>query len=95
MLTCIKETTACRLTVCEYCNPTEVTLADQACHVLDELLDLYRQAQVNFEACKGKFGETEALYVGKKIFDKYEATKMAYALIGLSNLGIHNNKVGA
>lgn len=70
-------------------------LADQATAVLDAQLELYRKAQKNFEENKGKIGEEKALEFGLKVHAEYKATMNAYALIGLSNLGIHNVKAAA
>jgi len=69
-----------------------INLADQATEVLNDKLELYRKAQLNWDSCRGKIGEAEALAFGQKVFAEYEAMKKAYALIGLTNLGIHNNK---
>lgn len=70
-------------------------MIENATRVLDNLLKLYRKAQDNLEANKGTMGEALAYDFGMQVYYKYEATKQAYAAIGLTDLGIHNNKVGA
>ncbi len=76
-------------------NIVFTSMKEQATELLDAKLDQYRKAQLNWDACRGKIGEAEALAFGKQVFIEYEAMKKAYASIGLSDLGIHNNKVGA
>jgi len=73
---------------------TEV-LASRATEVLDNKLELYRKAQEMFNSSRGTLGEAEALAFGKKVLVEYEAIKKAYASIGLTDLGIHNNKAVA
>ena len=73
---------------------TEV-LETKATEVLDTKLELYRKAQEMFNNSRGTLGEAEALAFGKKVFVEYEAIKKAYAFIGLTDLGIHNNKTVA
>ena len=73
-------------------NIVFTTMKEQATEVLDSKLELYREAQLNWNSCRGKIGEAEALAFGQKVFAEYEAMKKAYALIGLTDLGIHNNK---
>ena len=76
-------------------NPTMTQLeitAHMATEVLNDKLELYRKAQLNWDSCRGKIGEAEALAFGQKVFAEYEAMKKAYALIGLTDLGIHGNK---
>jgi hypothetical protein len=76
-------------------NPTMTQLeitAHMATEVLNDKLELYRKAQDMFNESRGTLGEAEALAFGKKVFAEYETMKKAYALIGLTDLGIHNNK---
>lgn len=67
-------------------------MKEQATEVLDNKLEEFRAAQKNWDACRGKIGEAEALAYGTQVSNEYEAMKKAYALIGLTDLGIHNNK---
>lgn len=76
-------------------NIVFTSMKEQATQVLDSKLELFRKAQQNWDACRGKIGEAEALAFGQQVQAEYEAMKKAYALIGLTDLGIHNNKVGA
>jgi len=69
-------------------------MIENATLVLDNLLDIYRKAQKNFDESVGTISEAHALEFGNAVFAKYEATKQAYAAIGLIGLGIHNNKAG-
>jgi hypothetical protein len=73
-------------------NITIALQRETATTILDEQLGLYRKAQLAWDNSRGKIGEAEALAFGKEVFAKYEAMKKAYALIGLTDLGIHNNK---
>jgi hypothetical protein len=73
-------------------NVTFALQQETATSILDAQLRLYRKAQLAWDEARGKIGEAEALAFGKEIFAKYEATKQAYAAIGLTDLGIHNNK---
>ena len=66
--------------------------AHMATEVLNEKLQLFRDAQLAWENSQGKIGEAEALAFGLQVEAEYEAMKKAYALIGLTDLGIHNNK---
>lgn len=66
--------------------------AHMATEVLNEKLELFRKAQQMWDDARGTLGEDEALAFGQKVHAEYEAMKKAYALIGLTDLGIHNNK---
>lgn len=68
----------------------EQTLHDVAKIELDRLAELYKQAGQKHEESIGKMGEQFAYDYAMSVYNRIEAAKGAYRLLGLTgSIGIH------
>jgi len=73
----------------------KMEIRDLAKTHLDNINDLRKSAVENYTNLIGKIGEPEAFELAMNLSKQYEISIQAYAALGLTNVGIHNVKVGA
>ena len=88
----------CRTNKGHKLNKQELALRTAAKIELDRLANLYKQAGERYEESKGKMNEKRMFKDAMGIFNRMEATKQAYATLGITgSVGVHyiNEKAGA